>query len=137
MRLRPARSACFRSRSFWPQHFRMRLQKSCDPVETVLHGLDGESRVHRVVSPGIPETFGNNERPQIGAVQFGHELAACEGIPRELDVRALPFKLNSAPSIGIRCPVRNPESLVHEERKTLVDSGMELWNFAFGRHVST
>jgi hypothetical protein len=112
----------------------MRLKKSRDSVESVLHSLDGVPHVHRLVSAGVPKAFGNHERPQVGAVQFGLEFTACEGIPGQVDVRDPSFKLNSAPSVRIRRPVRNVESLIQEERETLVNSGVELRNSTLRHH---
>ena len=105
----------------------------------MLHGFDGVSHVHRSVasnsgSPRIPEALSDHERPQVGVPKFGNEFTACEGIPGKVDLGARPFKPNSAPSVRIRCPIRNAKPLVQQERETLVNSGVELRNPTFGHY---
>ncbi len=111
----------------------MRVKKSRDSVETVLHRLDGVPRVHRLVSAGVPKAFGNHEWPQVGAVQFGLEFARVS-VPGEVDLRGPPFKLNSSPSVRIRRAARNAEPLVQKESKTRVNSGVELRNSTLRHH---
>jgi hypothetical protein len=81
----------------------------------------------------VPEPSGSHERPEIRVAGSGFEASVIR-IPGKVDPGSARLELNAPESVGIRRAIRDAEPLIQEERKSLVNSVVELRNPVFGHH---